>query len=696
MWQLLRIDPNRAFADRSRPWTALALAVAAWWVILVVYAVQIFSFAQSPLRMATTALVGRTPVPVLTRDIAMFALAELLIHSAFGVASWLLALASRRAFPRLRVTLIGWVIVWVALSFAAIDAANSVEVPRSYYSEALFRTQLVATVTVADVLLILIGVMIAVTVVRAAWSLGRAVWAIDGVRNRAQPIAACAFTALAGLLWWRLLSADPDAHASREQPHIIVIGLDSLRPDMVADDRGVSLTPNLREFLGGATTFTDAITPLARTFPSWVTILSGKHPVRSGARDNLMPPSLFDPTPTLGQRLRAAGYSTFYATDEVRYSNIDESFGFDRVVSPRIGATDFMITRWADLPASNLLANTRLGQWLLPNLYANRAAAYLYQPDTFLQWVERSVDFSRPTFLAVHLTLAHGPYRWSEREQMFGDGHPRYQYYSSVIGVDRQFAHLMQILKRRGALEQAIVVVLSDHGEALGLPRDVLVSDPEGRAAVGPLVIPNTGHGNGVLSSTQFQVLLALRRFDSAVVDPKPRRSAVPASLEDVAPTVLDLLGIAGGPEEFDGISLAAELAATSPPSAHDSSRVRFTESGLTTAAMRVGNYSEAANVQEAVQFYRLDRQTGRVVFNGDRLNDLFAKKERAAVSGEWLLAAIPTEALNTHQYILVKRSGGVPEVVTTTPDAELNPVFAHLWQALKGRFGEEVTGGGE
>jgi hypothetical protein len=189
---------------------------------------------------------------------------------------------------------------------------------------------------------------------------------------------------------------------------------------------------------------------------------------------------------------------------------------------------------------------------------------------------------------------------------------------------------------------------------------------------------------------------LTLRRFDGAVADSRSRRSAAPASLEDIAPTVLDLLGVAPQPQEFDGISLAGELAATSPASARNSSRVRFTESGLTTAAMRAGNYSETASVQEAVQFYRLDRQTGRVVFNGDRLKDLFAKKERAAVSGEWLLAAIPTEVPDTHRYILVRRTGGVPEVVTTTPDAERNPVFAQLWQAMKDRYGHELAGGTE
>jgi arylsulfatase A-like enzyme len=696
IWRLLGIDNKDRVGDApARPWSALALAVLGWWAILASFAVQLYSIGQSDLRIATMALIGDTEIPVLTRDIVAFLLAQLLIHTTVGVACWLLALASRRAYPTWRVTLVQWTILWLVLSYLAIDAANTAAFPRSNFSGTLDTTQLVATVTVGDVLLTLIGLMIATTVARAAWFIGRALWALEGVRKRARPIAACALTAMAGMLWVRMLDADPQANVSRERPHIIVIGLDSLRPDMVADERGVSLTPNVQEFLKTATTFDDAITPLARTFPSWVTILSGKNPVRSGARDNLMPANMFDASPTLAERLRAAGYATTYATDEVRYSNIDESFGFDRIVSPEIGAADFLVPRWADLPASNLLVNTRVGQWLLPNLYGNRAAATLYRPDTFLDWVDRSVDFDRPTFLAVHLTLAHMPYFWSESDQLFGARERSDQYFNSVIGVDRQFGKLMQLLQQRGALRQAIVVVLSDHGEALGLPDDSIIDGPEAKAAVGPQLIPNSGHGNGVLSTTQFQILLAFRRFDSAVVaapPAEPLRCGAPATLEDITPTVLDLAHVPAAAADFDGVSLAAHLAAPRADTAPDP-RMRFTESGLTTMAMRVGNYTETDNIREAVRFYKLDAQTGRVQFNGDRLNDLFAQKERAVVSGEWLLAAVPTKAPKVHKFILIRRSGGVPAVVTTDPDVQSNPVFVGMWRAMKGRWGDELAG---
>ena len=75
---------------------------------------------------------------------------------------------------------------------------------------------------------------------------------------------------------------------------------------------------------------TDAITPLARTFPSWVSMLTGRHPHTTGAYMNLLPRELIHAGHTLPQLLREHGYRTYYAIDETRFSNIDASYGFDR------------------------------------------------------------------------------------------------------------------------------------------------------------------------------------------------------------------------------------------------------------------------------------------------------------------------------------------------------------------------------
>jgi arylsulfatase A-like enzyme len=44
--------------------------------------------------------------------------------------------------------------------------------------------------------------------------------------------------------------------------------------------------------------------------------------------------------------------------------------------------------------------------------------------------------------------------------------------------VDRQFGDVLAMLARKGVLDNAIVVLLSDHGEALGAENDSIIAEP--------------------------------------------------------------------------------------------------------------------------------------------------------------------------------------------------------------------------
>lgn len=683
---------------------SLAIAILLAWAFLAFFAAQ--QTTVRAIMIAKDMMPEVTQVPAVKYQILGFIAAELLLHTALGVGIWVLAAASQRAYPRRAFSMVHYVAGWAAMAFVAIYLVNAALIPKSRFAgmHAVLNSTPVVTVTVSDLVISIVCVLIATVLVRAAWSFdfvrrhARRMVSPEPrrmVRTQARRIVVYGLVAMAAVFVFQVMEPGLATDATHERPHVIVVGIDSLRPDLVGNGHGLTLTPNVSWFMRSATTFDDVTTPLARTFPSWVTILSGQHPVRSGARDNLMPASLLHVGPTLAQQLRASGYATAYATDEVRYSSIDQSFGFDRVMTPRIGAADFLVPRWADLPWSNLFANTRVAEWLLPNIYGNRAASKFYRPSTFVEWVDRNVDFSRPTFLAVHLTLAHLPYVWGDLE---GSAdwlpEPIHQYSNAVIGVDRQFGELMRALQRRGALDNAIVVVLSDHGEALGLPQDNLIRSEQFRAAVGLAADSMNGHGTGVLSTSQYQVLLAIRRpgryAGSGGSSAQPPRSLAPASLEDLAPTLLTMLGMPYDPANFDGVSLAGEL--TSGRAAVSlTSRVRFVETGLTTTAMRAGNFSEAANAKEALRFYTVDAETGRVMFRPERMNFLLGAKERAAISGEWLLAAIPEPGESHHKYILINRAGGAPRIVTDDPQTVDDSVFAELWQAMRRRFGPEL-----
>jgi arylsulfatase A-like enzyme len=258
-----------------------------------------------------------------------------------------------------------------------------------------------------------------------------------------------------------------------DRPNVIIIGIDSLRTDYVRNPEH-RLTPALDDFFGESIQFSNALTPLARTFPAWVSIVSGRHPHTTRAVINLLPRDQIDTGQTLPSILAAAGYETVYSTDEVRFSNLDTTYGFNRLLAPPMGATDFVLGFFSDTPLSNVLVNTQVGKWLFPYAYANRAVAKTYDPDTFLEWIDGEVDFESPTFLAVHLTLTHWPYSWATPANLpataasaatVAEEGNRRLYDIAVDRVDRQFGELMENLKRKGALENAIVIVLSDHGE---------------------------------------------------------------------------------------------------------------------------------------------------------------------------------------------------------------------------------------
>ena len=129
--------------------------------------------------------------------------------------------------------------------------------------------------------------------------------------------------------------------------------------------------------------------PAARTFSSWVAILTGRAPTVTGARFNLAERSSVSANPTIADVVRQAGYHTVYSTDEVRFANIDESYGFDQVVTPRIGASDFLIGTYNELPLASLVINTRVGKWLFPFSYANRGVATMFEPETYVERLDR-------------------------------------------------------------------------------------------------------------------------------------------------------------------------------------------------------------------------------------------------------------------------------------------------------------------
>ena len=96
----------------------------------------------------------------------------------------------------------------------------------------------------------------------------------------ASPGAARFARGRASLLPLATAAASSPRRSRAPSPHIVVIlGVDSLRNDL--DESRAAARRRRRTsdaFLAGARRFSDATTPLARTYASWVSILTGRHP----------------------------------------------------------------------------------------------------------------------------------------------------------------------------------------------------------------------------------------------------------------------------------------------------------------------------------------------------------------------------------------------------------------------------------
>lgn len=212
-------------------------------------------------------------------------------------------------------------------------------------------------------------------------------------------------------------------------------------------------------------------------------------------------------TPTAAEILRGAGYRTWgIATNP----NIGPEIGFDR------GFDHFVRGETRDDAETVAL---RIEEW----------AAEIHGAS------------DGPDFLYIHLNDVHSPYR--EQAPWFrvprrGGRHARLRarYDSEISYLDRRLERIVGAL---GGLDNAIVVVASDHGELLG---------EHGLFRHGP-----------TLHQELTRVVLLVRAPGLP-----PRRLDVAVSLVDVLPTVLDLAGLAP-PARSEGRSLAAVLRGAEP-----------------------------------------------------------------------------------------------------------------------------------
>lgn len=297
-----------------------------------------------------------------------------------------------------------------------------------------------------------------------------------------------------------------------EDAPIILISIDTLRSDRlpVYGYREVE-TPAISRLAREGLVFEHAYSHVPLTLPAHVSMLTGLLPGEHGVRDNLGYRLDAAAHPSLPRLLKSAGYATGAAVSAyVMRAETGVAAGFDFFE----GAID-------------LRMHTTLGGSQRPCGETLAAAR---------PWLREVAD--RPFFFFYHLYEPHTPY------EAPADLRRRYTdpYDAEIAAADRCVGDLFAELEELGLYEEALVVLVSDHGEGLGDH-----GEPE--------------HGI-LLYREALEVPLLVKLPDGGRAG---ERVAAPAQLIDLLPTLAAVSDVAA-PDELDGRSLLAPASPQEAP----------------------------------------------------------------------------------------------------------------------------------
>jgi arylsulfatase A-like enzyme len=317
---------------------------------------------------------------------------------------------------------------------------------------------------------------------------------------------------------------------AREAPqpgNLLLVTLDTTRADhLSAYGYARETTPVLRELAAQGTRFAEAYAPTATTSPSHATLFTSLHPLAHGIVRNGL--ELRAAERTLAEILRERGYAT---AAFVSSFVLDERFGYAQGFD--LYDDDFAAGE-ASLPARDAWREHAMqGGFDRPADATTRRA---------VAWLESGRDPARPFFLFVHYFDPHAPMRPPEAHAARFAPEPGAsrlevrigRYDGEIAFVDEQIGLLLDALARAGQGDRTLVAVTADHGEGL-------------------LQHGQLAHGVHLYEEA-VRVPLMLR-WPGVV--PAGRVVEAPVALVDLAPTLLELLGVHGPVADFQGESVA-------------------------------------------------------------------------------------------------------------------------------------------
>ena len=288
------------------------------------------------------------------------------------------------------------------------------------------------------------------------------------------------------------LSGCSDEPSSR--PNLLLLTVDTLRADHLEPyGAQAPISPNVAALARDSVLFEDAWSSSSWTLPALASLMTGRHTTGHGCW-NFRSRLGFEHD-TLAERLTAVGYDTAAVVSHVFLAH---KYGLSQ--------------GFVDYDDELILSREKSHEAITSQEVSDRGIAYL-------QHKAAAAD-GRPWFLWLHYFDPHYRYRAHEREAaVFGDEDDHALYRGEIAFTDRHMGRVLDALERLRLADDSIVVLTADHGEEW-------------------LDHGGLQHGH-TLYRELVRVPLLVRAPGLA-----PRRAEERVSLIDLAPTLLDLLGV--------------------------------------------------------------------------------------------------------------------------------------------------------
>lgn len=522
---------------------------------------------------------------------------------------------------------------------------------------------------------------------------GLAIWSLISLTKNgeyAEAGALTAFIAAIGTLyvWLRPRNYPRPRRGIRRNacPNILMIGSDTFRADRIDP----SHTPFLCDLAKRGTRFTHCYVPCARTAPSLISLLTGTWPTTHGVRDNFVASAKTRlPVPGLPRVLRDHGYVTAALSDWCGADMGKFSFGFDFVDLPedqwnlrfliRQGPKDLRLFL-------SLFTHNAFGKHFLPEIhYLGGIPLTDELGKEACGQINHFAAREKPFILNVFFSTTHPPFgseypyytmyanpkyageskfamarltdpweiirRQAEPREAFDLEQIIHLYDGCVHRFDDEVRRIVTQLEGCGIADNTLLVIYADHG------MEFFEHD-------------TWGQGNSAFSDYSARIPLI-------IVDPRLQGGHEVDDIVrsiDIAPTLLDLLGIPPVPQQ-DGVSLASYM--RERDAKLDLAAYNETGIWLTAPPNMPADHLHYPDLLDLLEVP--DKVTGTLAIKPEYQNVVVAAKDRMLRRGRWKLVYQPlTSGFNLMLFDIV-----ADPLCSTDLAKEQSDIVQELWGIL-------------